>query len=133
MLKIDFDKENMEKCLCADCPVQANSSCVNDQLKMMEEIGHSIDIDSGVMLDKEKVPKVYCAKGQTICDDLNLHEECQCKNCEIWKEYDLEVRKAPAYFCKNGKAKDCCKIKTDEDIEREQELRELRRTYYTPI
>ena len=133
MFEIDFNQENMEKCLCAECPVQLKSSCVKDQLKIMEETGHSIDIDSGFILEPEKVPKVYCSKGQTSCGDLYFHEECQCPNCDVWLEYDLEVRGAPAYFCKNGKAKDCCEIKSDEVRDREAKLRELRRTYYTPI
>jgi len=133
MLKIDFNPENIEKCLCAECPVQSNSSCVRYQLKMMEEIGHSIDLDSGSILDPEKVPKLYCAKGKSICEDLNLHEECQCKNCKIWREYDLEVRGTPVYFCKNGKAEECCEIRSDDIVESEKKLRELRRTYYTPI
>lgn len=133
MLKIEFNLENMEKCLCTECPVQAESSCVKDQLKIMEESKHSIDIDSGFILEPEKIPKLYCATGKTSCGDLYFHEECQCKNCTIWKEYDLEVRGAPAYFCKNGKATDCCEIKSDEDQDREAKLRELRRTYYTPV
>ena len=132
MLKIDFNQENMGKCLCSDCLVQSNSSCVNDQIKLIEEVGHSIDIDSGFILDQEKIPKVYCTHGKTNCEDLNYHEECQCIKCDVWKEYDLEVREAPAYFCKNGKAIDCCKM-TDDIEDRESKLRELKRTYYTPI
>jgi hypothetical protein len=132
MLKIDFNQENMEKCLCAECPVQAKSSCVKDQIKIMDEIGHSVDIDSGYILDPEVIPKVYCSTGKTECEDLYYHEECQCTKCPVWKEYDLEVRESPAYFCKNGKAIDCCKI-TDDIGDREAKLRELKRTYYTPI
>ena len=132
MLKIDFNQENMEKCLCAECLVQAKSSCVKNQLKILEETGHAIDIDSGFMVEPEKVPKVYCSKGETSCEDLYFHEECQCPNCDVWREYDLEVRGAPAYFCKNGKAEECCEI-TDESRDREAKLRELRRSYYTPI
>ncbi len=132
MLKIDFNLENLEKCLCSECPVQTKSSCINDQMKIIEEVGHSVDIDSGYILDPEKIPKVFCAHGKTPCQDLDFHEECQCINCDIWKEYDLEVREAPAYFCKNGKAVDCCEI-TDDTKDRESKLRELKRTYYTPI
>lgn len=123
----------MEKCLCATCPVQAESSCVKDQLKMMEEVGHSTDIDSGYVLDPEKVPKVYCATGKTGCGDLYFHEECQCVNCNVWKENDLESKQAPGYFCKNGKASDCCEIDQSENQKQDAKLRELRRTYYTPI
>ena len=132
MLKIDFNLENMEKCLCGKCPVQSKSSCVKDEMKIIEEIGHTLDIDSGYILDSEKIPTVYCAHGKTKCEDLEYHEECQCPNCDIWKEYDLEVREAPAYFCKNGKAVDCCEI-SDDVGDREAKLRKLKRTYYTPI
>jgi len=133
MFKIDFNQENLEKCLCLNCPVQVNSPCIKDQIKLMEEIGHSIDIDSGFILDPEKVPQVYCATKKTNCGDLYYHEECQCINCEVWKEYDLEARGAPAYFCKHGKASDCCEIDSNHDNTRKAKLRELRRTYYTPI
>lgn len=132
MLKIDFNPENLEKCLCTTCPVQAKSSCIEDQLKIMEEIGHASDIDGGYMVDAENVPKLYCATGKTNCGDLYFHEECQCKDCRVYIENDLETRGAPGYFCKHGKASDCCKIDT-EDSKREAKLRELRRTYYTPI
>jgi len=132
MLKIDFNLENLEKCLCSECPVQTKSSCINDQMKIIEEVGHSVDIDSGYILDPEKIPKVFCAHGKTNCQDLDFHEECQCINCDVWKEYDLEVREAPAYFCKNGKAEDCCEITNDIE-NRKSKLRELKRTYYTPI
>jgi hypothetical protein len=132
LLKIDFNLENLEKCLCNECPVQSKSPCINDQVKMMEEIGHSVDIDSGFVMESGKVPSLYCASVKTSCSDLKFHEECQCKNCDIWKEYDLEVRESPAYFCKNGKAAECCEI-TGDVRDREGKLRELKRTYYTPI
>ncbi len=131
MLEIDFNKENMEKCLCPDCPVQTGSSCVKDQVKDMKEI-QSGDVDSGFLVGPEEVPQLYCATGKTNCTDLYTHEECQCPKCDVWKENDLEVRGAPAYFCTNGRAVECCEIVSD-DQERESKLRELRRTYYTPI
>lgn len=131
MLKIEFTKENLDKCLCIDCPVQSKSSCVKNQIKKIEEINQS-DIDSGFMVGLDNVPQLYCATGKTNCTDLYTHEECQCKQCDVWKENDLEVRGAPAYFCINGRAEDCCKIVTD-DQEKGTKLRELRRTYYTPI
>lgn len=90
------------------------------------------DIDGGYMVDAEKVPNLYCATGKTNCGELYFHEECQCKDCRVHIENDLETRWAPGYFCKYGKASDCCKIDT-EDLKREAKLRELRRTYYTPI
>lgn len=110
MLEIDFNKKNLDKCLCLNCPVQKDSSCVKDQ----------------------EVPKLYCATGKSKCGDLKSHEECQCPKCDVWMENDSEVRRAPAYFCINGRAVECCKIVSDDD-ERDSKLRELRRSYYTPI
>jgi hypothetical protein len=132
MLKIEFDQEKMDKCLCDNCPVQSKSSCIKDQNMIMEETGRNMDIDSGFILDPEKVPKVYCATGKTSCDDLDFHEECQCFKCDVWIEYDLEARGAPGYFCKNGKATECCEIELDEKQIQKSKLREIRRTYYTP-
>jgi hypothetical protein len=133
MLEIDFNQENLEKCLCIECPVQTKSQCIKDQIKLWKELGHSIDIDSGFILNPEKIPKLYCSTGKSRCEDLNLDEECQCKKCDLWKEFDLEVRGTPAYFCENGKANDCCEININEDRDREAKLRKLRRSYYTPI
>ncbi|MGA2677350.1 MAG: DUF2769 domain-containing protein [Methanobacterium sp.] len=132
MLEIDFNKKNLDKCLCSNCPVQQDNSCVKDQVEEMEEIGKDIDIDSGVMMGPDEVPKLYCTTGKTKCGDLESHEECQCPKCDVWMENDLEVRGAPAYFCINGRAVECCKIVSDDD-ERDSKLRELRRSYYTPI
>jgi hypothetical protein len=131
MLKIDFNRENLDKCLCPGCPVQKESNCIKDQVIEMEEVSHDIDIDSGVMIGPDEVPKLYCSTGKSKCNDLYTHEECQCPQCDVWKENDLEVRGAPAYFCVNGRAVECCKITGDEDFDAKS--REMRRTYYTPI
>jgi hypothetical protein len=32
MLKIDFNRENLDKCLCPGCPVQKESNCIKDQV-----------------------------------------------------------------------------------------------------
>jgi hypothetical protein len=132
MLKIDFNRENIEKCLCTDCPVHKGNNCIEDQVKLMEEISKDLDIDTGIMIGPDELPKLYCATGKTKCTDLNTHEECQCPQCEVWKENDLEVRDALAYFCVNGRAVECCKITIDEE-DFDNKSREMRRTYYTPI
>jgi len=75
----------------------------------MEEAS-SADIDSGFVVDPEKVPQLYCATGKTICGDLYFHEECQCKSCDVWKENDLAARGAPAYFCKMEKLLSAVKL-----------------------
>jgi hypothetical protein len=27
---------------------------------------------------------------QIACNDINFEEDCYCKNCKFWKEYNLE-------------------------------------------
>lgn len=130
MLKINFDELNLQKCLCPNCPVQSENSCVKEQRKAIEENTKTESITSRLLGKHEEVPQLYCSKGKSQCADLKTDKECQCPKCDVWKENDLEVREAPAYFCINGKALDCCKITQDID---EAKLRELRRTYYTPI
>ena len=132
MLKIDFNRKNIEKCLCTGCPVQKENSCIKDQIEEMEEISKDIDIDTGVMIGPDEVPKLYCSTGKTKCKDLETHEECQCPQCEVWKENDLEVRDAFAYFCVNGRAVECCIINNDEE-DFDDKSREMRQLYYTPI
>lgn len=127
MLKIELNKKNLKKCLCPDCPVQMDNSCIKDQIILIKESNNEF------VLEADKIPLLYCVKGKSICEDLNFHEECQCVNCRIWKEYDLEARGNEGYFCRYGKASECCEIEKDDREDQESKLREIRRAYYTPI
>lgn len=104
MGKIEFTGENVMKCLCPNCPVQADSKCVMDKVKKMDEM-MSEDVDIASMIGPEDVPGVYCASGKSSCSDLYFHEECKCVDCPIFKENDLMKGEPVGYFCRDGKSK----------------------------
>lgn len=70
----------------------------------MQEISQE-DLDSGMMIEKERVPAIYCAGGKATLKDLNSLQECQCDKCMVWKECNLFSGEPPGYFCKDGKSK----------------------------
>jgi hypothetical protein len=98
---IEFNQENIAKCLCPGCPVQADSECAKEKLMKLQEIMQS---EEKTMPTPEDVPGVYCATGKAICTDIDPSKECQCPNCPMWKEYDLENGKPAGVFCRDGKA-----------------------------
>lgn len=57
--------ENIQRCLCPGCPVQAKSECVQDKLSKMQ-------LKSGGTPSAEDVPGVYCGTGKATCDGLDL-------------------------------------------------------------
>ena len=62
-------------------------------------------IDAILLLEPKEFPWLYCVTGKADCDDLNFKEECKCKDCEVWKEYDLEENDIVDYFCRKGTSK----------------------------
>jgi hypothetical protein len=104
MGKIEFNSENVMKCLCPTCPVQATSDCAKEKLKKMQEM-MAEDIDLASMIGPEDVPGVYCASGKATCSDLYFHEECQCTKCSVFKENELMKGEPVGYFCRDGEAK----------------------------
>jgi len=86
MLKIDFNRENIEKCLFTGCPVQKENSCIIGQVKEMEEISKDIDIDTGVMIGPDEVPKLYCATGKTKCNDLHTMKNVNAPNVKCGRK-----------------------------------------------
>lgn len=96
---INFDRENMIRCLCPQCPVQTNSECAQNKMKMLQ-----ISM-KGMNPEPSDFPGMYCANGKAVCDDLDKHEKCKCINCDVWKENNLESKQPNNYFCQNGKVK----------------------------
>lgn len=37
----------------------------------------------------DRVPGTYCSTGNAICNDLDPDKRCNCRECEIWKEYNI--------------------------------------------
>ncbi len=104
MSKVDFSLENVQKCLCPTCPVQADSACVKEKLMELQEMMPKI-MEGEVKAEPEMVPGVYCASGKASCPDTDFSKMCQCNLCAIWKEYDLSDGEPMGYFCRDGKAR----------------------------
>ncbi|MDY9924867.1 DUF2769 domain-containing protein [Methanosarcina sp.] len=100
---VPYSRENINRCRCPQCPVQADSKCVKDKLenskKAMEEM------PEGEVPNSEDVPGIYCSTGKAACQDLNPDQQCICNTCDVWNEYVLEEATPSQYFCQNGRAK----------------------------
>jgi len=100
MGKIEFTMENVKKCLCPTCPVQADSACAKMKLIKMQEM-----MQKKKMPESDVVPGVYCASGKTVCTDIDFDQTCLCPNCGVWKENDLENGEPLGYYCRDGEAR----------------------------
>ena len=96
---IKFERENMVRCLCSQCPVQKESECAQNKMKMLQ-----ISM-KGMSPEPSDFPGMYCANGKAICSDLDPDKTCKCINCDVWKENNLNSGQPSTYFCQNGKAK----------------------------
>jgi len=100
--KVPYTIDNIKKCMCPKCPVQADSKCAKDKLNSLtKELG---SIQEGGVPEPQNVPGIYCSTGKATCQDLNPEEQCICYTCAIWKEYKLGDGTPSMYFCQNGKA-----------------------------
>jgi Protein of unknown function (DUF2769) len=100
MVKVKFSMENIQKCICNTCLVQAESDCVKE--KEIKIQGMTAD---EMETNPEMVPTLYCAIGKSSCNDFDFNEMCQCNKCPLWKEYDLAYGEPLGSFCRDGEAK----------------------------
>ena len=100
--KIPYTVSNIERCMCPQCPVQANSVCVQEKSSILKNEVESSG--KGEAPDPQKFPGVYCSTGAAACVDLNPNRECICKTCAVWAEYCLENEIPMMYFCNINKA-----------------------------
>ncbi len=90
--KVGFNKENIDKCICPDCPVQG---------ECMEEARAKLKVkkEKGVKPEPKDLKPIgmYCAQavGTTSCDDLDEDKGCICPSCPLWSENDLQE----TYYC----------------------------------
>lgn len=97
--QINFNRENMLKCVCPQCGVQKESECAQNKMKMLQ-----ISM-RGMSPEPSEFPGMYCSNGKAICDDLDPNKMCNCVNCVIWKENDLGSGQPGSYFCQKGRVK----------------------------
>lgn len=99
---VPYNVTNIERCMCPHCPVQARSSCVREKIENLKnEMSNS---PGNEVPEPQKVPGVYCSSGEATCTDLDPDQQCMCKTCAVWAEYDLETETPTLYFCDNGKS-----------------------------
>ncbi|HEY3361695.1 MAG TPA: DUF2769 domain-containing protein [Methanosarcina sp.] len=99
---VPYVEENINRCRCPQCPVQANSRCVQSEVKIARQALENAP--AGEVPDPENVPGVYCSEGTATCQDLNFKRQCICGSCEVWKEYDLKDANPNNHFCQHGRA-----------------------------
>ena len=94
MPKIEFNIVNIKRCQCAIFPVQAQSQCVVEKMKILkEQMSESVP-------EPENVPKIYCSQGIAACKDLDPSKICICPTCAVWTENNLQSQ----YYCQKGNA-----------------------------
>ncbi|MBW1671314.1 MAG: DUF2769 domain-containing protein [Deltaproteobacteria bacterium] len=101
--RVPFTVENINKCICIDCPVQNTSQCVKEKMKKAKELMENME--GGLISKPEDIPGLYCAPGVAKCKDINTTQMCICGDCPLWEKYNLESGKPFGYYCRDGKAK----------------------------
>jgi hypothetical protein len=95
---VDYNKKNLERCMCKLCPVQMDSVCANERkLKMMDMLKNMKETD--MMPEPTHIAGIYCSIGKSTCPDIDTEQQCQCGKCPVFKENDLTT----GYYCKLGK------------------------------
>jgi hypothetical protein len=98
--KVPYTTSNINKCMCSECPVQADSQCAMDKLRKSKKEAEKLP--AGQAPNPEDVPGIYCSTGKARCQDLNFERQCICGSCEVWKEYDLKDVDPNNHFCQHG-------------------------------
>jgi hypothetical protein len=97
MAAVDFNMDNMMKCICTTCPVQAQSACAMDKgAKVMGAMESGME---GLPAQGD-VPGLYCSTGTASCDDLDFSGNCICAGCAVYAENGLTQYK----YCERGSA-----------------------------
>ncbi len=111
MVNIEFNMENIGKCQCPACPVQAKSGCAMGKLDDLKKTMASDPPETAVATEQEvishpeRVPGVYCSTGKATCTDIDTSQPCKCGDCDIYNENKLSEGEPGGYFCAQGKAR----------------------------
>ncbi len=101
-VKVPYNVSNIERCMCPQCPVQADSVCAREKIENLKNEMKIIGQDEAP--EPYKVPGIYCSSGNATCSDLDPNKDCICKTCSVWVENCLEHADTTMYFCDNGRA-----------------------------
>ena len=91
-----FTRSNAKKCICWECPVQAESACIRAN---SDEMG---DVMTAKAFTPEIVPGLYCSSGVASCRDLNPDKACICGGCQVYGDYELAAGQPTDHYCENG-------------------------------
>ncbi len=92
MRKVEYSRDNIEKCWCGHCPVQSGSECAKrlyEQSKASDELP-----------PPEQLPGLYCSTGKATCGDIAPVNMCNCPACLVWGEHELTSN----HYCVQGSA-----------------------------
>ncbi|NLE02424.1 MAG: DUF2769 domain-containing protein [Fibrobacter sp.] len=99
-IKVPFTREEAKKCICGECPVQAESQCIK---KNAEKLG---DVLTTKFFQPDVVPGLYCSSGVASCKDIDASKSCICGACQVYQDHRLASGEVTTHhFCNNGIAK----------------------------
>ncbi len=102
MAKVDYNLENMLKCICCKCEVQTRSSCAKSRTNKIQKI-EAKGLEAIPIFEPKEFPWLYCATGKAECQDLDFKKECKCKECKVWIENNLIQADIQEYYCRDKK------------------------------
>jgi hypothetical protein len=79
--KVAYTQENIDKCWCGSCPVQADSACAKELYEKSK--------GEETLPPPEQLGGLYCSTGKATCQDLKLANLCSCPACLVWAENGL--------------------------------------------
>jgi hypothetical protein len=92
---VAYTRENIDKCWCGGCPVQARSRCARDLYQESLK-------EPGKLPPPERLGGMYCSTGKAICDDIDAVALCNCPGCLVWSENGLSDN----HYCLHGSAEE---------------------------
>jgi len=100
--KVPYTQENATMCICTRCPVQAESVCAKEKVRVMEAM-MAKGMPEGMMPPPADLSGLYCATGVATCKDLDFNKMCICAGWPVWDKCKLGDSTPAGYFCRAGR------------------------------
>jgi hypothetical protein len=91
MAVVPKTKENLNRCICLNCPSYALGCQLKSVPEITQEVKDTLDSD---MYKVDHLEAMFCAFGKSKCIDEK--KGCLCGGCPNMEEY----KPGPGYFCK---------------------------------
>ena len=66
MVEVEYNKRNLERCMCKSCPVQLDSVCANERKLNMLDLLANME-EGSLMPEPANIAAIYCAIGKQMC------------------------------------------------------------------